>query len=54
MPIKKPRLNRAGIVLNPNISMTIAPPNALPVLMAVIAKKYTKPQGNNPLSIPSR
>ena len=37
-PTKKPREKREGIVLSPNISITNAPQNALPVLAAVIAK----------------
>lgn len=39
MPAKKPRLKRAGMVLRPKISITIAPQKGLNVLAAVTAKK---------------
>jgi len=37
--VKKPRLNRAGIVLSPKMNITSAPQRGLPVLAAVTAKK---------------
>ena len=38
-PTKKPRLNKAGIVLKPKINITKAPYRGLAVLAAVMAKK---------------
>ena len=53
-PTKNPKKNSAGIVLRPKINITTAPQKALPVLAAVIAKAYTKPQGKRPFNIPKR
>ena len=53
-PTKNPREKSAGTVLNPKINITKAPQNALPVLAAVIANTYTKPQRRRPFSIPSK
>ena len=51
---KNPTPNIAGIVLIPKINITKAPYKGSAVLAAVIAKKYTKPQGSSPFNIPSR
>ena len=53
-PATVPKENITGIVESPNISITTAPQNGLPVAAAEAAKKYTSPQGKNPFNIPSR
>ena len=54
IPTKNPNENIAGIVLNPNTNITNAPSKAFVVLAAVIAKKYTNPQGNRPFKSPKK
>lgn len=53
-PTKNPREKRAGIVATPKINITNAPYSGSAVLAAVIAKKYTKPQGRRPFNIPRK
>ena len=39
IPTKKPKENRAGMVLTPKMNMTKAPESGLPVLVAMMAKE---------------
>ena len=53
-PTKKPNEKSAGTVNIPKIAMIIAPEMGLDELAAVIAKKYTNPQGKSPFKIPKK